>query len=575
MQRLMPAFMWLRGLTFAGVRADVVAGITLAAYLLPAGLGDASLAGLPPQAGLYACLFSGLVFWLFCSSRHTAITVTSAISLLIGSTLGEVANGDPTRFAALAAGTALLIGLIAFIAYIARAGVLVEFISETVLTGFKVGIALVLISTQLPKLCGFHGSHSNFFERISAWVMHLGQINWIALLLGLSALALLIAGKKFLPNRPVAVVIVIGGIVLSAALDLGQHGVATLGVVPTGLPMPTFFPVSYDDLNDLLPLALACFLLAAVESAAIGRMFAARHGYRFDANQELLGLAAANTAAGLGHGFSVGGGMSQSLVNEAGGARTPLSGLIAALIILVVVLTCAGLLQDLPQPVLAAIVLVAVGGLIQVSVLKRLWRFDRREFAIAAAVVLGVLASGILRGVLIGVVVSLLLLLKRSARPRVVELGRVPGSHIFADCERHKENLPEAGVLVLRLEGSLLYFNARHVFDQVLVAVDDRPGTRLLVLYLGMTPHVDLAGCEVLEELHHALHQRGVTLRVAEVHGNIRDVLRRSGHVQGLGPLEANQTVATVIDAWCAHPGSSPITPPLDPLTSETKTGPP
>ena len=346
---------------------------------------------------------------------------------------------------------------------------------------------------------------------------------------------------------------VVGGIVLSAVMNLKQHGVETLGVVPAGLPMPTFFPVSYQDLNELLPLAMACFLLAAVESAAIGRMFAARHGYQFDANQELLGLAVANTAAGLGNGVPVAGGMSQSLVNEAGGARSPLSGLIAALIILVVVLTCAGLLQDLPQPVLAAIVLVAVGGLIQVSVLKRLWRFDRREFMVAALVVLSVLASGILRGVMIGVVVSLLLLLKRTSRPRLVELGRVPGSHIFADRERHPENLPEPDVLVLRLEGALIYFNARHVHDRLLDALAARPETRLVVLYLGMTPHVDLAGCEVLEELSHDLHQRGVTLRLAEVHGAIRDVLRRGEHARDLGPIEANQIVVTVIDAWRAQ----------------------
>lgn len=554
MKSWMPASTWLPAVTPAGLRGDVIAGITLAAYLLPAGLGDASLAGLPPEAGLYACLFSGLVFWLFCSSRHTAITVTSAISLLVGSTLGEIADGDTTRFAALAAGTALLTGLLAFIAYIARAGVLVEFISETVLVGFKVGIALVLISTQLPKLCGFHGSHGNFFERIGQWATHLGDTNGVALLLGLGALALLVAGKRFLPNRPVAVVVVVGGIALSAWMDLGRHGVSTLGLVPTGLPVPALFPAGYHDLNELLPLAMACFLLAAVESAAIGRMFAARHGYKFDANQELLGLATANTAAGLGQGFPVGGGMSQSLVNESGGARSPLSGLIAALIILVVVLTCAGLLKDLPQPVLAAIVLVAVGGLLQISVLRRLWRFDKREFAIAAVVVLGVLASGILRGVMIGVVVSLLLLLRRAARPRLAELGRVPGSAIFADRERHPENQPETDALVLRLEGPLVYFNVRHVHDSLLAAVDARPGTRLVVLYLGMTAQLDLAGCEVLEETHKALARRGATLRLAEVHGAIRDVLRRGGHAQSLGPIEANQTVATVIEAWRTQP---------------------
>ena len=550
MSRLLPTSRWMRDLSAAQVRGDLLAGITLAAYLLPAALGDASLAGLPAQAGLYACLFSGLVFWLFCSSRHTAITVTSAISLLVGTTLGDIAGGDVTRLAALAAATALLTGLLAFIAFVVRAGVLVEFISETVLVGFKVGIALVLISTQIPKLFGFHGSHGNFPDRCWTIATHLGDTNAVALALGLGALALLIAGKRWLKNRPVAVLVVIGGIACSGLFDLTRQGVDTLGVVPTGLPAPTFFPVGYGDLNELLPLAMACFLLAAIESAAIGRMFAAKHGTPFDANQEFLGLAAANIAAGVGQGFPVGGGMSQSLVNEAGGARTPLSGLIASLVILVIVLTCAGTLRDLPQPVLAAIVLVAVAGLIQVDVLKRLWHFDRREFAIAVLVLLAVLTSGILRGVLIGAVVSLLLMVRRAARPRLAELGRVPGTDIFADRTRHPENLPEPGVLVLRLEGALVYFNARHVQDCLLAAVDERGGVTLVVLYLGMSAHLDLAGVETLGHLHDALHQRGITLRLAEVHGPIRDVLRRAAFTPRCGPVEQNQTVAAVLAAW-------------------------
>lgn len=550
---------WMHAWSPALLRGDLVAGVTLAAYLLPAGLGDASLANLPPEAGLYACLFGGLVFWLFCGSRHTAITVTSAISLLVGTSLGAIADGDATRFAALAAATALLTGFIAVIAWVVRAGVLVEFISETVLVGFKVGIALVLISTQVPKLFGFSGGHGgSFFERCAQIIHHLPETNGVALLLGLAALAALLAGKRWLANRPVAVVVVIVGIAATSLFQLPTYGVKTLGPVPEGLPIPGLPAIAWSDLNELLPLALACFMLAAVESAAIGRMFAARHGYHFDANRELLALGAANLAAGLGRGFPISGGMSQSLVNEAGGARSPVSGLIAALIILVVVLTCAGLLRDLPQPVLAAIVLVAVGGLIQVEALKRLWRFDRSEFLIAAVVLVGVLASGILRGVLIGAVVSLLLLVRRAARPRVAELGRVPGTDVFADHARHPENLPEAGVLVLRLEGPLLYFNASHVHDHVLEQVAARAGTRLLIFNLGMTAQLDLAGCEMLEELHHALARREVVLRLAEVHGPIRDILRRSGFTDRCAPVEQNQTVATVLAAWRQdHPQES------------------
>src|SRR5213078_1821086 len=201
---IVPAAHWLRSYKPAWFRADLVAGITLAAYLLPAGLGDASLANLPPEAGLYACLFGGLVFWLFCSSRHTVVTVTSAISLLTGASLGEIAGGDATRFGALAAGTALLVALIAFIAWLVKAGAIVNFISESVMTGFKCGVALFLASTQLPKLFGFHGAHGDFWENSAHFFKHLGDTNPSSILIGGIALAVLILGKMFLKNKPVA-----------------------------------------------------------------------------------------------------------------------------------------------------------------------------------------------------------------------------------------------------------------------------------------------------------------------------------------------------------------------------------
>src|SRR5213596_2318925 len=199
--RWIPALNWLPAYNGSLLRGDVLAGITLAAYLLPAALGDASLANLPPQAGLYACLFGGLVFWLFCSSRHTTITVTSAISLLIGASLGEIAGGDTARFSALAAGTALLVAAIAFIAWLVKAGAIVNFISESVMVGFKCGVALFLATIQLPKLFGFKGAHGDFWERSGHFLSHLGDTNSTALTVGLGALAVLVVGKIFLKNK--------------------------------------------------------------------------------------------------------------------------------------------------------------------------------------------------------------------------------------------------------------------------------------------------------------------------------------------------------------------------------------
>src|SRR5216110_2171977 len=528
--RWFPALGWLRSYQPAWFRGDIVAGITLAAYLLPAGIGDASLANLPPEAGLYACLFSGLVFWLFCSSRHTAITVTSAISLLVGASLGGLAGGDPARFCALASCTAFIVGGLALIAWLAKAGVIVNFISESVLVGFKCGIALFIASTQLPKLFGFKGSHGDFWERSGYFFSHLRDTNLASLLLGLGALAVLLLGKRFLKNKPVALFVVIAGIVAAATMDLGSLGVKLLGQLPQGLPPFGLPGVHLSDLNDLLPLALGCFLLGMVETAALGRMFAVKHGYRFDANQELLGIAGANVMAGLGHGFPVSGGMSQSLVNESGGARTPLSGFIAALLMLLIVLFLSAALRNLPQPVLAAIVLMAVTGLFKVTALRHLWRADREEFVVAIAALLGVLSSGLFRGVLIGAIISLVQLLRRASRPHVAFLGRIPGTRRFSDRARHPDNELIHGVLIFRPESGLVYFNVDNVCDSILSRVRAEPTPpKLVVLDLSAAPRVDLQSAHALGGMADELTAKGIRFQAVEPRSSVRDRLRNEG----------------------------------------------
>ena len=546
-----PALQWLRSYDRSWLKGDMIAGITLAAYMLPAGLGDASLANLPPEAGLYACLFGGLVFWIFCSSRHTAVTVTSAISLLIGASLGEITGGDPARFGALAAGTALLVALIAFIAWAVRAGAIVSFISESVMTGFKCGVALFLASTQLPKLFGVHGAHGDFWENSRAFLAHLGDTNLTSLIVGGIALALLVLGKIYLANKPVALFVVVGAILVSAAVDLEASGVKLLGVVPQGLPSVGMPAIGLADLNELLPLAFACFLLAGVETAAIGRTFAAKHGGRLDANQEFLALAASNLLAGLGRGFPVSGGMSQSLVNEGGGARTPLSGLIAALLILVVVVFLSQLLRSLPQPVLAAVVLVAVAGLFKVSTLKMLWQDDRPEFLVAIATMVGVLGSGLLRGVMIGAVISLVQLLRRISMPHVAILGRISATERFSDRARHPENESVPGVLIFRPESSLFYFNVDAVRDFIVERVHaELPRPDLVVLDLSASPQVDMHSAAALSELADEMATDGVTMQIVEARSSVRDRLRRAGVDRKLAGVSQLDSVASVVKAF-------------------------
>ena len=547
---VIPPLQWLPVSQRTWLLGDVVAGVTLAAYLLPAALGDASLAGLPPEAGLYACLFSGLVFWLFCSSRQTVITVTSAISLLIGSSLGDLAGGDPARFRALAACTALLVAAIAFVAWLIRAGVIVKFISETVMIGFKAGVALFLASTQLPKLFGFAAAHGGgFWHRMGVFLSHLGETNPRALAFGVTALALLALGKRFLPNKPVALVVVVAAIAMASFVDLSKYGVKLLGQVPSGIPLPGLPTVSWEEVNDLVPLALAAFLLGAVETVAIGRMFAEKHGYRLNTNQEFLALAGANLATGLGRGFPVSGGMSQSLVNEGASARTPLSGLVAAGIVLLVAAFFSGLLQNLPQPVLAAVVLMAVVSLFKVSELRHLWKLHRVEFLIAVAALLGVLGQGLLRGVLVGAVLSLLLLLRRASQPHVAFLGRIPGARRFSDLERHPDNERLQGVLPFRVESGVLYFNTEHIFDTVVARLEtEKEPPKLVVWDLSTSPAMDLAGARMVLTLFEELARRGVTLRLVEARSSVRDILRNEGVEEKLGRIDRFQSLADVLE---------------------------
>ena len=541
---------WVREYRAEWLRPDLVAGLTLAAYLLPAGIGDASLAGLPPEAGLYACLFSGLVFWMFCSSKHTVITVTSALSLLIGASVGDLSAGDPARHAALAASVTLMVTAIAFAAWLVRAGNAIGFFSETVLVGFKAGLALYLASTQLPKLFGFKGTHGDFWERSADFAAHLGDTHQVSLLVGVAALTVLIAGKLWVKNRPVAFFVVVAGMLAARFMDLDAQGVACWET-PQGGPAACRAVAA---IRRAMPIALAGFVLAAVETSAIGRMFGQKHGNRFDANQELLAIGAGNLAAGLGRGFPVSGGMSQSLVNESAGARTPVSGLIAAVFTLFVVLFASGLLRNLPQPVLAAIVLAAVMGLVKISALQHIWRFSRAEFLVAIAAMLGVLGSGPVNGVLLGAAISIVLLLRQSARPRVVELARVPGTTHFADRERHPENESIPGVLVVRCESALLYFNVEFVRDRLLELLGARPEPiRLIVFFLGAVPRIDLAGAELVADLHKTIQARGIEFRLAETHGEVRDALRRIGFEREYGTLETGQTVDGIISKWQEH----------------------
>jgi high affinity sulfate transporter 1 len=522
-----PPAQWLAEYRLPWLRNDAVAGVTLAAYAIPVSLAYATLAGLPPQYGIYCYLVAGPAYALFGSSRQLAIGPTSAISLLVGTTLLGMADGDPQRWAAIAALTALLVATISVLAWLLKLSSLVNFISETILLGFKAGAALTIGLTQLPKLFGVKGGGEAFFERLWILATQLGGTNLAVLGFGLVAIGLLVAGEKLLPGRPVALFVVAASIVVLSVTPLAAMGFKLVGVLPAGLPdfvLPSLRP---SDVDGIIPLAFACFLLAYIEGVSAARALAQTHGYEIDPRQELLALGAANVAASLGQGYPVAGGLSQSTVNDKAGAKTPLALVFASITIGLCLVFLTGLLANLPNVVLAAIVLVAVKGLINIPELRRVWRLSRMEFWVAMAAFAGVLLLGILKGVLLAAIVSMLLLIHRAAHPHVARLGRIPGANRFSDCERHPDNEEIAGVLILRVESALLYFNADHVRDRAHRFIADAgESLRLVIWDLSSSPYVDIAGARMLGELQREFAARGAKLRLVEARAGVRDLLR-------------------------------------------------
>ena len=540
---------WRRGYRREWLPRDLLAGVTLAAYAVPVSLAYASLAGLPPQVGLLGYVF-GAAYALFGSSRHLALGPTAAVSLTVGATVGPLADGDPARAVALASLAAILAGIVAVSAWALRLGHVVNFISETVLAGFKVGAALVIASTQLPKLFALPGGGNDFFERMLRLAGQLPDANLYAVAVGGVALVLLLAGERLLPGRPVALGVVALAIVAMSFTDLAGHGVKVVGVIPGGLPMPALPNLDIQDLRSVFPLALAAFLLAHVEGISAARTFALKHGYRIDPDRELLGLGAANLAVALGHGYPVAGGMSQSAVNEKAGARSPLSLVVASAALVAVLLFLTGLLRDLPDPVLAAIVLTAVKGLVSLDEIRFLRRVSRAEFRLAVVALLGVLLFGILQGVLLAAILTLLALLRRGEHPPLVPLGRIPGTDRFRGIADHPEAVVPPRTLVARVDAALLYFNVENARAELLGLIERHPEPvrRVIVSFEG-APYVDVAGARMLASLHAELAARGIALAVAEAGNEVREVIRLAGLEPILGPQDRRRSVAEVVDA--------------------------
>lgn len=549
--QLVPIIGWLPRYKATSLLPDLTAGITLAAYAIPVAMAYSVLAGLTPQTGLYCYIFGGIAYALFSSSRHLSVGPTAAISVMVASVVGTMSAGDPATYATIAAMTAGMVATICILAWIMRLSSFVNFISESILLGFKAGAALSIASMQLPKLFGVAGGGDNFFERLLLTTQQLNGAQGIVMVLGVASLVLLILGERLLPGRPVALAVVVISTAVVSGFGLREQGVQVVGFIPSGIPAIGLPFLHTQHIEGLIELAFACFLLSYVESIAAARTFASKYHYTVDPRQELLGLGAANLVAALGHGYPVAGGLSQSAVNERAGARTPLSLIFASITLAMVLFFLTGMLRNLPDCVLAAIVLVAVAGFVKIDEFKRLWQISRIEFNVALVAFMGVLLLGILKGVTISAIASILFLLRMMAKPHVAVLGRIPGSIRFSDADRHTSNERFPGLFLFRIEAPLLYFNVETVNSTVLEAIHrESTPVRLAVCDLSTSPYIDAAGAKMLQQLEEELERKGIQFRVAEAHAEVREILRATGISESLGGVSRYTALADIVEDY-------------------------
>jgi sulfate permease, SulP family len=551
LRRHVPVVRWLPAYDPRLLRFDVVAGATLWGLLVPEMIAYAGLAGLPPQAGLYTMLVTLVAYAIFGTSRHAVVCGTSAGAVLLASGVASVAPQSAAQYAGDAAVLVLFCAGLFTLAGLLRLGFIARFLSQPVMAGFVFGLAIFVTVKQLPKLLGISGSAGDTVVQAVHVAGHLGETSAATFAVGAGALVLLFGAERLRPHAPAGLAVLVLGIATSAAFGLSAHGVAVVGSVPSGLPSPAIPGIDGGDARTLLAAAAGMALVIYSETLGVAESLAARHGYEVDPDQELLALGAANAASGVLGGLAAGGSVSQSAVNEAAGARSELSPVVAAALGLVTVLVLTPVFRDLPEAVLAALIIHAVSHLWKTGEFRRFYRAQPLEFWIGIATLSGVIAIGVLPGILIGVVGMVLLLLYHVSRPRIAVLGRVPGiADAYGDLARHPEYEPVPGVLLVRLEAPLFYANAALVAGTIkrLVGASE-PLPAAVILDGGAIEDLDITSAAVLEAMVTALHATGIDFALADVRGFVLDTAGRLGVLDTIGADHAFRTIDEAVRA--------------------------
>ena len=556
--RFVPALAWIPSYERRWLRGDLVAGIAVAALVVPKNLGYADIARVPLQNGLYEAAAGGIIYALFCTSRHISTGPSSSLAAVAGAAvLGAGVGGD--QAAQLVALIALATGLLFILFAVFRLGWIAQFLSKAVITGFLAGAAVDVVIGELPKLTGTSSEGDSAWRELSTWMGSVADTHSMTLAVGLCALALILALRFWAPSIPGALVLVVAGLLSSSLFDLGSEGVELVGIVPSGLPTPEIPDLSLvsDHYATIGIASVALLLIGFSQTAGDARAFAARHHYRIDVDQEAVAQGMANVGVGVLQGMPVSTSLSASSLNETSGARTEMSSLVTGGLVVGTLLILAPLFSDLPKAVLGAVIIDAVVfGMIDLAELRRLYRVTRFDFWVAVAAIIGVLSAGVLAGVVIGVVLSLGWLVYVATRPPMPLLGREPGTQVFRDLVENPDDETIAGIAVFRLDGGLFFATAEALEDRVRELTDD--GSRALVLDFEGVNFVDSQGSAKVAEIHELTRALDVTLRLARVKPQVRSVLVADGVIELVGADHVHGNVHRAVEAELAAGRAAP-----------------
>lgn len=526
-----PLVGWIRSYDRSWLRGDLVAGVAVAALIVPKNLGYAGIAGIPLQNGLYAAAAAAILYAVFGTSRQISMGPSSGLAAVAASAVLAAGVAGEEDTASFVAGITLVSGVLFLALALLRLSWIARFLSQAVVTGFLFGAAIDVVVGELPKITGTDADGSTSFEELRSWFASLGDTAPATLVVGATALVVVFGLRVVAPAVPGALVLLVGGLLASALLDLEERGVAVVGDIPSGLPVPSVpdLGLLWDHASVVVTAAFALVLIGFSQTAGDAKVFATRHRYRVDLEQETVAQGVANAGAGLLQGMPVSTSLSASSLNDHAGARSGLASLTSGVLVVLTLVFLAPLFAGLPQPVLAALIIEAVVmGMMNVAEMRRLARVQRVDFWIAIAAMLATLVFGVLAGVLFGIGLSLVWLVAVTTRPALPLLGRRAGTTVFRELAAHPEDELFAGIAVVRLDGGL-FFATSEALDERVRELAAEEGVECLVLDCSAIAFVDSQGSAAMAELAAFADESGLTLRLARVKPAVRRVLARDG----------------------------------------------